>query len=94
MDKSIIALGLMSGTSMDGIDASLIRTDGEKIIDIIGNLYLRYDSELKNKLHEFTKKINSKEAPWTFPGRSPEIPRKSTGEFRGKFARLSVEKLS
>ncbi len=45
MDKSIIALGLMSGTSMDGIDASLIRTDGEKIIDIIGNLYLRYDSE-------------------------------------------------
>ncbi len=61
MDKSIIALGLMSGTSMDGIDASLIRTDGEKIIDIIGNLYLRYDPELKNKLHEFTKKINSKE---------------------------------
>ena len=30
MDKTINALGLMSGTSMDGIDASLIRSDGEK----------------------------------------------------------------
>ena len=39
MDKIINALGLMSGTSMDGIDASLIRSDGEKNIDIIGNLY-------------------------------------------------------
>ena len=59
MDKTIYALGLMSGTSMDGIDASLIRSDGEKNIDIIGNLYLKYDSELKNLLIKFCKKINS-----------------------------------
>ena len=32
MDKTINALGLMSGTSLDGIDASLIRSDGEKNI--------------------------------------------------------------
>ena len=41
MDKNINALGLMSGTSMDGIDASIIISDGEKNIDIIGNLYLK-----------------------------------------------------
>ena len=58
MDKTINALGLMSGTSMDGIDASLIRTNGEKNIDIIGNLYIKYDSELKNSLYEFSKKIH------------------------------------
>ena len=48
MDKTIIAIGLMSGTSMDGIDASINRSDGENNIEIIGNLYLKYDSELKN----------------------------------------------
>ena len=32
MDKNITALGLMSGTSIDGIDASIIRSDGENNI--------------------------------------------------------------
>ena len=59
MDKTINALGLMSGTSMDGIDASIMISDGERHIDIKGNLYLKYDSELKNALHDFCKKINS-----------------------------------
>ncbi len=59
MDNTINALGLMSGTSLDGIDASIIRSDGEKNIDIIGNLYLKYDSELKNSLSKFSEKINS-----------------------------------
>ena len=29
--KPIWAMGLMSGTSMDGVDAALLRTDGEQI---------------------------------------------------------------
>ena len=57
MDKTLIAVGLMSGTSMDGIDASIIRSNGEENIDIIGNLYLKYDSELKSSLQHFCKKI-------------------------------------
>ena len=61
MDKTITALGLMSGTSMDGIDASLVSSNGEENIDIIGNLYRKYDLELKNSLKEFCQKINNKE---------------------------------
>ena len=32
-EASILAIGMMSGTSLDGIDASIVYTDGEEIID-------------------------------------------------------------
>ena len=31
-NKSVLAVGLMSGTSMDGIDVALIETDGENVV--------------------------------------------------------------
>ena len=33
MGKTMRALGLMSGTSMDGIDVALIETDGEEVVE-------------------------------------------------------------
>ncbi len=45
-------IGLMSGTSMDGIDASLIQTDGKKIILPKANYSLTYDAEFKKALRE------------------------------------------
>ena len=35
MNRKFFSLGLMSGTSMDGVDASIIKSDGEKFIEII-----------------------------------------------------------
>ena len=35
MNKNFISLGLMSGTSGDGIDTSLVNSDGDKNCEII-----------------------------------------------------------
>ena len=51
MTKKIqTAIGLMSGTSIDGIDVSLIKSDGEEIQKKKLNNYYPYDKELKNIL--------------------------------------------
>ena len=45
-------IGLMSGTSMDGVDASLIETDGESLIKIKGSLNIPYEESFKLELIE------------------------------------------
>jgi len=42
MTKPLAAIGLMSGTSMDGIDAALIRTDGEDVVEHVAAMSLAY----------------------------------------------------
>jgi anhydro-N-acetylmuramic acid kinase len=44
------ALGLMSGTSLDGIDAALIRSDGERQVEMGAFLSLTYDADLRSRL--------------------------------------------
>jgi len=50
MGKTYKAIGLMSGTSMDGIDLSFIESDGKKVINIIGDAYAKYDDDFKKNL--------------------------------------------
>ena len=45
-----LALGLMSGTSMDGIDAALIETDGEGHVVPRGFLFTAYEPDFRQRL--------------------------------------------
>lgn len=46
------SIGLMSGTSADGVDAALVETDGEENIEFHGGLTLPYDETLRGLLLE------------------------------------------
>ena len=61
MDKLFTSLGLMSGTSLDGIDASILSSDGENIIDIKRNIFKPYDSKFSKNLAAYIANINSLE---------------------------------
>ena len=59
MEKFYTSLGLMSGTSMDGVDASVIRSDGENNYEPILDKYFEYDEVIYSDLLNLRDKINS-----------------------------------
>ena len=59
MSKSFCSLGLMSGTSMDGVDASIIQSDGEKKYDVILDRYYGYSQGIYKDLTKLRDKIKS-----------------------------------
>ena len=58
MTKDYISLGLMSGTSGDGVDASIIQSDGNTKFTPIINKYYEYDSQIYDKIHSLREKIS------------------------------------
>lgn len=57
------AIGLMSGTSMDGIDAALIETDGEDIVIPRGFVTIPYEPEFVTRLRDAAAAALERHAP-------------------------------
>ena len=59
MQKIYTAIGLMSGTSMDGLDVSIIKSDGKAQFKAILDKYFEYPKSIYNKLTIIRDEINS-----------------------------------
>ena len=57
MGKLYTALGLMSGTSMDGVDASIIKSDGERVYSALFDRYFEYGDKIRQKILDIRAKI-------------------------------------
>ena len=57
MGKIFTVLGLMSGTSGDGVDASIISSDGTDHYSEVLNKYYEYDQKIYKNLHNLRGKI-------------------------------------
>ena len=64
MGKILTSLGLMSGTSGDGIDASVIKSDGDinstqsNFLELIEDKFFEYEKTTIKKIHLLRNKIN------------------------------------
>jgi len=59
MGKICTALGLMSGTSLDGVDVSVIESDGDTEYSSILDRYFEYDNKLVKKILNLRDKIST-----------------------------------
>ena len=58
MSKFFFSLGLMSGTSGDGVDASIIQSDGDTEYKVILDKYFKYTQNIYNNIHTLKEEIN------------------------------------
>ena len=52
MSKSYCSLGLMSGTSADGVDASIIQSDGDIEYEVILDKYFKYSQNIYKNIYD------------------------------------------
>ena len=62
MGKIYTSMGLMSGTSLDGVDVSIIESDGNREYSSILDRYFEYDQELIQKTSKLREKITNQDS--------------------------------
>ena len=78
MEKNLSALGFMSGTSGDGVDSSVISSNGKDSIIIKYNRFDTYPSKLSNKIHRIKEKISKMQDLLKYSSKIEELEREIT----------------
>ena len=78
MSKSYYSLGLMSGTSMDGVDASIIQSDGETKYKVILDKYFKYSDIIYKDLIKLRDKIKTSRDLRKFSKEAIDLEKKIT----------------
>ena len=85
MEKNISALGFMSGTSGDGVDTSVISSNGKDNINIKYNRFDPYPIKLSNKIHRLKENILEMQDLLKFSSNIKELEREIT-DFHAEIA--------
>ncbi len=78
MPKNLSALGFMSGTSGDGVDSSVIDSNGEDIINIKYNRFDPYPISLSKKIHDLKERISKMQDLLKYSLKVEELEREIT----------------
>ncbi len=78
MMKNWTSLGLMSGTSGDGVDASIIKTNGVDEYEVLRDEYFEYDYNIYRDIHSLKKKIHKISHLEDFESELNDLERKIT----------------
>ena len=78
MQKKWMSLGLMSGTSGDGVDASIIKTNGIDEFESITNKYFEYDLGIYQDIHKLKEKIHDVDSLKDYKTDADNLERKIT----------------
>lgn len=86
MGKTMRALGLMSGTSMDGVDVALITTDGETVHERGPFSTVAYDAPFRARLAQAIADARAMSDRTARPGCLAEVERELTERHAGAVA--------
>ena len=78
MKKNWTSLGLMSGTSGDGVDASIIKTNGIDEYKVLKDKYFEYGNDIYRDIHSLKEKIHKISHLEDFESELNDLERKIT----------------